>query len=87
MTKEEVAQVIAYCDENKFSYNNAMQNSGLTHGTLMTPNGTMMRISCKELDLDPRERMEDVLLQIPGNEKSQETLRKLLPDQWTKRSN
>ena len=53
----------------------------------MMPNGTMMRISCKELDLDPREWMEDVLLRIPGNENNREALRELLPDKWAKQTN
>ena len=61
MTKEEVAQVIAYCDENK--------------------------ISCKALEANPREWMENVLLRIPGNENNREALRKLLPDKWAKQTN
>lgn len=36
--------------------------------------------SCKALDVDPREWMEDVLVRVPGNENNREALRKLLPD-------
>ena len=43
--------------------------------------------SCKALDVDPREWMEDVLLRIPGNENNREALRELLPDQWAKQTN
>lgn len=39
--------------------------------------------SCKALDVNPREWMEDVLLRIPGNENNRTTLRELLPDRWT----
>ena len=42
--------------------------------------------SCKALDIDPREWMEDILLRIPGNENSREALRELLPDKWTKQT-
>lgn len=42
--------------------------------------------SCKALDIDPREWMEDVLLRIPGNENSREALRDLLPDKWAKQT-
>ena len=42
--------------------------------------------SCKALDVNPREWMEDVLLRIPGNENNREALRELLPDRWTKQS-
>ena len=42
--------------------------------------------SCKALDIDPREWMEDVLLRIPGNENNREALRELLPDRWTKQT-
>ena len=37
MTKEEVAQVIAYCDENKISYKRRLSELGLDHGASMTP--------------------------------------------------
>ena len=43
--------------------------------------------SCKALDVDPREWMEDVLLRIPGNENNREALRELLPDKWAKQTN
>ena len=43
--------------------------------------------SCKALDVDPREWMEDVLLRIPGNENNREALRELLPDRWAKQTN
>lgn len=43
--------------------------------------------SCKALDVNPREWMEDVLLRIPGNESNREALRELLPDKWAKRTN
>ena len=42
--------------------------------------------SCKALDIDPREWMEDILLRIPGNENNREALRELLPDKWTKQT-
>lgn len=42
--------------------------------------------SCKALDIDPREWLEDVLLRIPGNENSREALRELLPDKWAKQT-
>ena len=42
--------------------------------------------SCKALDVNPREWMEDVLLRIPGNENNREALRELLPDKWAKQS-
>ena len=38
--------------------------------------------SCKALDVDPREWMEDVLLRIHGNENNRVALRQLLPDRW-----
>lgn len=40
--------------------------------------------SCKALDVNPREWMEDVLLRILGNEAKRTALRELLPDKWTK---
>lgn len=40
--------------------------------------------SCKALDVNPREWMEDVLLRIQGNEANRTALRELLPDKWTK---
>ena len=45
--------------------------------------------SCKalDLDLDPREWMEDILLRIPGNENNREALRGLLPARWEKQTN
>lgn len=43
--------------------------------------------SCKALDVDPREWMEDVLLRISGNENNSEALRELLPDKWAKQTN
>ena len=43
--------------------------------------------SCKALDVDPREWMEDVLLRIPGNESNREAIRELLPDKWAKQTN
>src|SRR5574344_213575 len=43
--------------------------------------------SCKALDVNPREWMEDVLLRIPGNENNREALRELLPDKWAKQTN
>ena len=43
--------------------------------------------SCKALDVDPREWMEDILLRIPGNENNREALRELLPDKWAKQTN
>ena len=43
--------------------------------------------SCKELGVDPREWMENVMLRIPGNENNRETLRELLPDRWVKQTN
>lgn len=43
--------------------------------------------SCKALDVNPREWMEDVLLRIPGNENNREALRELLPDTWAKQTN
>ena len=43
--------------------------------------------SCKALDVDPREWMEDVLLRITGNENNREALRELLPDRWAKQTN
>ena len=42
--------------------------------------------SCKALDVNPREWMEDVLLRIPGNENNREALRELLPDKWAKQT-
>lgn len=42
--------------------------------------------SCKSLDVEPREWMEDVLLRIPGNENNRDALRELLPDRWVKQS-
>ena len=42
--------------------------------------------SCKALDIDPREWLEDVLLRIPGNEDNREALRELLPDKWAKQT-
>ena len=33
------------------------------------------------------ERIEDVLLRIPGNENNREALRELLPDKWAKQTN
>ena len=41
----------------------------------------------KELDVNPREWMEDVLLRIPGNGNNREALRELLPDKWAKQTN
>ena len=43
--------------------------------------------SCKALDVDPREWMEDVLLRIPGNENNREVPRELLPNKWAKQTN
>lgn len=43
--------------------------------------------SCKALDVDPREWMEDILLRISGNENNRDALRELLPDKWAKQSN
>ena len=43
--------------------------------------------SCKALDVNPREWMEDILLRIPGNENNREALRELLPDKWAKQTN
>ena len=42
--------------------------------------------SCKALDVNPRECMEDILLRIPGNENNREALRELLPDKWAKQT-
>lgn len=42
--------------------------------------------SCKALDVNPREWMEDILLRIPGNENNREALRELLPDKWAKQT-
>lgn len=43
--------------------------------------------SCKALDIDPREWMEDALLRMPGNEEdNREALRELLPDKWAKQA-
>lgn len=42
--------------------------------------------SCKALDIDPREWIEDVLLRISGNENNREALRELLPGKWTKQT-
>lgn len=42
--------------------------------------------SCKALDVNPREWMEDVLLRISGNENNREALRELLPDKWAKQT-
>jgi Fe2+ transport system protein FeoA len=33
MTKEEVAQIIAYCDENKISYNQRLSELGINPGS------------------------------------------------------
>ncbi len=43
--------------------------------------------SCKALDVDPREWMEDLLLRIPGNENNREALCELPPDRWAKQTN
>ena len=43
--------------------------------------------SCKALDVNPHEWMEDVLLRITGNENNREALRELLPDKWAKQTN
>ena len=114
MTKEEVAQVIAYCDENKISYkqrlselgispwsfydakldNNLVENAirplalGRKNYLFCGNHDAAVRAaivyslvdSCKALDVNPREWMEDVLLRIPGNEINREALRELLPD-------
>ena len=118
MTKEEVAQVIAYCDENKISYkqrlselgispwsfydakldNNLVENAirplalGRKNYLFCGNHDAAVRAaivyslvdSCKALDVNPREWMEDVLLRIPGNEINREALRELLPDKWAK---
>ena len=43
--------------------------------------------SCKALDVNPREWMEDVLLRMPGNKNNREALRELLSDKWAKQTN
>ena len=43
--------------------------------------------SCKALDVNSREWMEDVLLRITGNENNREALRELLPGKWAKQNN
>ena len=43
--------------------------------------------SCKAMDVNPREWMEDVLLWMPGNENNREALRELLSDKWAKQTN
>ena len=43
MTKEEVAQVIAYCDENKISYKQRLSELGISHGASMTPSVSVLR--------------------------------------------
>ena len=154
MTKEEVAQVIACCDENKISYKQRLSELGISPwsfydakrkyapkeegdnageflqlipGGLFLPNPIRpsrsrstkqkesaqgnrcgehraqdtnrndaavraaivysLADSCKALDVNPREWMEDILLRIPGNENNRETLRELLPDKWAKQTN
>ena len=43
MTKEEVVQVIAYCDENKISYKQRLSELGISHGASMTPSVSVLR--------------------------------------------
>lgn len=154
MTKEEVAQVIAYCDENKISYKRRLSELGISPWCFydakrkyapkeegdnageflqLIPGGSFLpnpnqaftvpqqqaeRVctrsrrcehrtqdtnrndaavravtvyslvdSCKALDANPCEWMEDVLLRIPGNENNREALRELLSDRWAKQNN
>ena len=42
--------------------------------------------SCKALDVNPREWMEDVMLRIPGNENNREALHEFLPDKCAKQT-
>lgn len=42
--------------------------------------------SCKALGVDPRAWMEDVLLKITACGDDRKALRKLLPDEWRKKS-
>ena len=43
--------------------------------------------SCKAMDVNPREWMEDVMLRISGNENNREALRELMPCKWAKQTN
>ena len=110
MTKEEVAQVIDYCDENKISCKQRLPELGISpwnfydakrkyapkeEGEAHSGNHDAavraaivysLADSCKALDVNPREWMEDVLLRIPGNENNREALRELLPDKWAKQT-
>ena len=97
MSMEEVAQVIAYCSENKISYKQRLSELGVNTWSFYdakrkyTPKqegdnaGEFLQLIPEGTFLpNPREWIEDVLLRIPSNENNRDALRELLPDRWAK---
>ena len=68
MTKKEVAQVIAYCDENKIGY-----KLGIIPWSFYDA-------KCKCSLKEEGENVGKFIHRIPGNENNREALRELLPD-------
>ena len=103
MTKEEVAGIVAYCEEKKISYKQRLDDLWIPTWKFYDSKrkfapkqdgdnaGESHQLLSGETFLanpiKPSQWMEDVLLRIPKREDNRAALSELLPDKWAKQTN